>query len=253
MGRLPGSSVGRVYPRVCGGTNQQPGAFVRLKGLSPRVRGNPIPVPSVAHAVGSIPACAGEPAGMVSANATVAVYPRVCGGTTRNGFSARPPEGLSPRVRGNRAAAAESRAAEGSIPACAGEPYVAVQGRHSDRVYPRVCGGTVNPRRGPFARQGLSPRVRGNPGIPIRRPMSRRSIPACAGEPVLVSISRSRHTVYPRVCGGTWTTKASAAPAGGLSPRVRGNLSVLRENFVRQGSIPACAGEPACRIRRSPA
>ena len=51
----------RVYPRVYGGTDacQPP---VRLSdGLSPRVRGNPISIPSDAMPIGSIPACTGEP------------------------------------------------------------------------------------------------------------------------------------------------------------------------------------------------
>ena len=51
-----------VYPRVCGGTRGLLPVFLDVRGLSPRVRGNP-PGP-VAHtnAVRSIPACAGEPA-----------------------------------------------------------------------------------------------------------------------------------------------------------------------------------------------
>ena len=47
--------------------------------------------------------------------------------------------------------------------------------------------------------------------------------------------------VYPRVCGGT-------CHRPGLSPRVRGNRSVVPD----MGSIPACAGEPPTTpIRRS--
>ena len=57
-------------------------------------------------------------------------------------------------------------------------------------------------------------------------------------------------TVYPRVCGGTDRSNKEARPhvQEGLSPRVRGNpirLSCLHER--RQGSIPACAGEPRVR------
>ena len=50
-----------VYPRVCGGTTwSTPGTAV-VKGLSPRVRGNPDRRVCVWGGCRSIPACAGEP------------------------------------------------------------------------------------------------------------------------------------------------------------------------------------------------
>ena len=50
--------------------------------------------------------------------------------------------------------------------------------------------------------------------------------------------------VYPRVCGGTFWRGTWLPPMWGLSPRVRGNLSVSVSTLVCAGSIPACAGEP---------
>ena len=38
--------------------------------------------------------------------------------------------------------------------------------------------------------------------------------------------------------------------AGGLSPRVRGNLAQMQRNLSTYRSIPACAGEPAAAARR---
>ena len=73
---------------------------------------------------------------------------------------------------------------------------------------------------------------------------SHRSIPACAGEPALNSVLLMSPTVYPRVCGGTYTTMDGEVSAGGLSPRVRGNQEVDLLPSERFGSIPACAGEP---------
>ena len=52
-----------VYPRVCGGTRVCDKVDTSGGGLSPRVRGNPVTTYQVAGAVGSIPACAGEPCG----------------------------------------------------------------------------------------------------------------------------------------------------------------------------------------------
>ena len=50
-----------VYPRVCGGTSRSVRAVRIAGGLSPRVRGNRAGMVACDGAVGSIPACAGEP------------------------------------------------------------------------------------------------------------------------------------------------------------------------------------------------
>ena len=100
---------------------------------------------------------------------------------------------------------------------------------------------------------GLSPRVRGNPAKAASYRSAVRSIPACAGEPPLsVSVSVS-FRVYPRVCGGTITADRLTLDARGLSPRVRGNHHCGQVDAGRQGSIPACAGEPLLRGRVSTA
>ena len=91
----------------------------------------------------------------------------------------------------------------GSIPACAGEPPHEAMSKALHRVYPRVCGGTVRPRTVAEHGYGLSPRVRGNQAHQGSFAQEQRSIPACAGEPMLVPRSALTTTVYPRVCGGT--------------------------------------------------
>ena len=52
-----------------------------------------------------------------------------------------------------------------------------------NKVYPRVCGGTQIGIPLTLPKQGLSPRVRGNPAIMEGRWPVKGSIPACAGEP----------------------------------------------------------------------
>ena len=71
--------------------------------------------------------------------------------------------GLSPRVRGNQGRVFSAVGWDGSIPACAGEPYPAAVTSETSQVYPRVCGGTEMRRLSPANGTGLSPRVRGNP------------------------------------------------------------------------------------------
>ena len=208
---------------MCGGTNDYTHANSTISGLSPRVRGNPVHRRWPAELDGSIPACAGEPAAAGAGPTGRGVYPRVCGGTAAAACTSAPALGLSPRVRGNPYAAVCPAPAPGSIPACAGEPIGYGAAHLVGGVYPRVCGGTVRPHIGVQQREGLSPRVRGNPGWrPAALPTS-RSIPACAGEPVSVAACHASEAVYPRVCGGTCSIPTVPGNSWGLSPRVRGN------------------------------
>ena len=71
-----------------------------------------------------------------------------------------------------------------------------------------------------------------------------RSIPACAGEPIARTRRRFARRVYPRVRGGTVSRHRRRGRLGGLSPRARGNLVDHLVEVMREGSIPACAGEP---------
>ena len=111
-----------VYPRVCGGTVGADGALTPWRGLSPRMRGNPVLLVAVAGPLRSIPAYAGEPTSSGISPALVAVYPRVCGGTYSMMEGIISACGLSPRMRGNLTYLGCAAFSEGSIPAYAGEP-----------------------------------------------------------------------------------------------------------------------------------
>ena len=107
-----------------------------------------------------------------------------------------------------------------------------------------MCGGTSDSSPALKTGAGLSPRVRGNPPVPMPVRMQQRSIPACAGEPFAGYAARWMREVYPRVCGGTHHSHCTPSPSAGLSPRVRGNRKYLAGPYLRERSIPACAGEP---------
>ena len=233
-----------VYPRVCGGTVLVARLVDGFYGLSPRVRGNHKENKLAPDLQRSIPACAGEPSSRAGKRGRDGVYPRVCGGTYLSYLDKLLFRGLSPRVRGNLMRRFGARFRSGSIPACAGEPPRARRGRGQQRVYPRVCGGTLAGLPASLRESGLSPRVRGNRPAGGARRAGARSIPACAGEPSPATMLRSRRWVYPRVCGGTRPTGMQDRPGRGLSPRVRGNRRRRRDADCWQGSIPACAGEP---------
>ena len=229
---------------MCGGTLAVFLSQAFQTGLSPRVRGNLELECQLGIAGRSIPACAGEPTSRRAACRTGEVYPRVCGGTQTCLPHRGPGRGLSPRVRGNLDWRDGLETLTGSIPACAGEPVSRVNLTLQPKVYPRVCGGTGIDVEVIDDTQGLSPRVRGNQP-PLRWPaVSRRSIPACAGEPLTLLLRLPHARVYPRVCGGTACPEHESAQRGGLSPRVRGNRPYQSCPICLRRSIPACAGEP---------
>ena len=151
-----------VYPRVCGGTWATTWSKPAAYGLSPRVRGNLRYANENYINTGSIPACAGEPARLITGHPPSTVYPRVCGGTCCTTSNRLSHPGLSPRVRGNPPPRPPGRHGPRSIPACAGEPYEGTIMVFPPPVYPRVCGGTLRWDTLSGAWYGLSPRVRGN-------------------------------------------------------------------------------------------
>ena len=183
--RLPPTATlqSGVYPRVCGGTPVTGMPASTIKGLSPRVRGNPIKIINGDSPVRSIPACAGEPRRHLGIPGVSEVYPRVCGGTALCVFGKRFQRGLSPRVRGNPAHWGGCGRRAWSIPACAGEPRPARGLWLARAVYPRVCGGTLWDGESDADDCGLSPRVRGNQPTAAFSGGMPGSIPACAGEP----------------------------------------------------------------------
>ena len=229
---------------MCGGTVVGVDPEQAARGLSPRVRGNPLEAQVLEYPLGSIPTCAGEPRYLGDGHHGRTVYPHVCGGTFisfwRPGWS----PGLSPRVRGNPVEVCPGPVCPRSIPTCAGEPAFGGQMKKVNTVYPHVCGGTGH--RCPRERggRGLSPRVRGNPLHQHGAGRGRRSIPTCAGEPLPPVPGRGSNRVYPHVCGGTNSTDKPARAPRGLSPRVRGNHGEPVGGRRGSGSIPTCAGEP---------
>ena len=151
------------------------------------------------------------------------VYPRVCGGTLYGYHVVRDMLGLSPRMRGNPSLPLKKGCCAGSIPAYAGEPPAHSHDWRSERVYPRVCGGTLVADNIIEDANGLSPRMRGNPGGVGGRKGGCGSIPAYAGEPSVKPKSWNAIWVYPRVCGGTDLLRLTGLLPQGLSPRMRGN------------------------------
>ena len=151
-----------VYPRPRGGTAAPPRQSAVRSGLSPPTRGNLGRRRDIRARERSIPAHAGEPPMNGETAFAVGVYPRPRGGTASAKAALEKAIGLSPPTRGNRGDAAGELVRLGSIPAHAGEPVLACEGRSPPAVYPRPRGGTRPYRRNTDACAGLSPPTRGN-------------------------------------------------------------------------------------------
>ncbi len=246
--RTAARSRSRVDPRLRGGAVVPAPAARARSGRSPRARGSREVRVRVAAAPGSIPACAGEPRGNPRRRAAAWVDPRVRGGAEAERRHLEDVAGRSPRARGSRRAEVEALGRLRSIPACAGEPRSPARGSSGRRVDPRVRGGASAPSTTSFADVGRSPRARGSRRTPPPTSPPPRSIPACAGEPRSRCTAAARSRVDPRVRGGAGAARWIGRASGGRSPRARGSHVLRAVGLAVDGSIPACAGEPAsCR------
>ena len=220
-----------------------------LGGLSPRGRGKPIIFQRARARGGSIPAWAGETDIGNAAFIKAEVYPRVGGGNQRSMRMGGCINGLSPRGRGKHQQDAPQSAQSGSIPAWAGETGGRYLYQRPPEVYPRVGGGNVLMSRSATSGAGLSPRGRGKPRHNLS-PLDRAwSIPAWAGETILLSTYSTLAKVYPRVGGGNRKPSPLVQRLCGLSPRGRGKLQKTGACDTNGRSIPAWAGETRAHMR----
>ncbi len=130
------------------------------------------------------------------------------------------------------------------IPAHAGEPPMARNPTCKDWAYPRSRGGTHSLAINRRCALGLSPLARGNHRRAWPKKPAYGPIPACAGEPQVLSLSVWASSAYPRLRGGTRRRLQQQHQRTGLSPLARGNHGFVHTDARGHGPIPACAGEP---------
>ena len=236
-----------VYPRPRGGAHSSIGDTPLSEGLSPPTRGSRLLSCYPLHAVGSIPAHAGEPVQQSGRQAGFAVYPRPRGGAEVAELIERSRTGLSPPTRGSLPLDGRRALRQRSIPAHAGEPWRTVPSPSAAAVYPRPRGGAAHGHSEVTVYPGLSPPTRGSPLITRGELVSVRSIPAHAGEPKDMASTHHQATVYPRPRGGASSALSCRLLHGGLSPPTRGSRHDAARRRRKQWSIPAHAGEPGQR------
>ena len=177
----------RVHPRACGGNLNNIGVGEQYLGPSPRVRGKLHGLEGSLEGCGSIPARAGETRSGLFRSSPHRVHPRACGGNVRFKAAVGAQGGPSPRVRGKHRPPRREQAVSGSIPARAGETPRGAPPRPGPAVHPRACGGNVLDTFVASPPKGPSPRVRGKRRDPAGDGQSQRSIPARAGETLIVT------------------------------------------------------------------
>ena len=161
---------------------------------------------------------------------SIAVQPRVCGGT--------PPQ-VQRCVLGLRFS-----------PACAGNASRQQSGLRDPAVQPRVCGERDQAAILEKCASGSAPRVRGTPAKDARDTCERRFSPACAGNAASIASSRRWTTVQPRVCGERVMPRLDLPATRGSAPRVRGTHVVGDETEDIARFSPACAGNATPRSWR---
>ncbi len=131
----------------------------------------------------------------------------------------------------------------GSIPAPAGETTHSCCSTRMAAVHPRACGGNQLIVEIVRTLTGPSPRLRGKLSLADTGGPGDGSIPAPAGETSTIWCSGTTTRVHPRACGGNRAGWTVARGHSGPSPRLRGKRPLHGRARLREGSIPAPAGE----------
>ena len=244
-----------VHPRACGEHPRRPGPWTPVCGPSPRLRGtlDTLGLKLLEHR--SIPAPAGNTTEKGTSRELSTVHPRACGEHLFHRRRQTYAPGPSPRLRGTPVDVAVEVSGTRSIPAPAGNTSHLRIPRRKGPVHPRACGEHAVATRRYSSQTGPSPRLRGTQARHTRWAGICRSIPAPAGNTVVIIKTRIAPSVHPRACGEHSATRQRTLRNCGPSPRLRGTRHVQGDDTVPDRSIPAPAGNtlpgPWARATRS--
>ena len=222
----------------------------RARGSPPRVRGKGNDRKPGRRAAGITPACAGKSKLPLLDYSPAWDHPRVCGEKVVLSIFLVPLMGSPPRVRGKERQQPRKHRVTRITPACAGKSLTIPKLTTRSWDHPRVCGekSRVCPRSDPGT--GSPPRVRGKARGCLRRPVSQRITPACAGKSVLFNIYQVIAEDHPRVCGEKARTLIVQDEPQGSPPRVRGKGILDYMGVPTKRITPACAGKSVQDIQK---
>ncbi len=191
----------KAYPRVRGDHHAHVRRKCLKRGLPPRTRGSPAPVPRHVNAAGPTPAYAGITHRQVPRDGERRAYPRVRGDhpDTRHVHARR--LGLPPRTRGSPVVGCVNDAVAGPTPAYAGITATAAAPSPRTAAYPRVRGDHGYLGGPGLHGGGLPPRTRGSPARGKDRQQVWGPTPAYAGITHKRTSAIGSVKAYPRVRG----------------------------------------------------
>ena len=232
----------RDHPRVCGEHVDVSVDIDNATGSSPRMRGTLFRGRIVNAEVGIIPAYAGNTCRTRSPHPRRKDHPRVCGEHKITAGGASMEAGSSPRMRGTPSRFSIHHAADGIIPAYAGNTYARSIVTVIFRDHPRVCGEHWTGSTCATVRAGSSPRMRGTLSSALFAWQFDGIIPAYAGNTRNPRKGQHQSWDHPRVCGEHFRVSCLSAVVQGSSPRMRGTPFRLGVVVFDVGIIPAYAG-----------
>ena len=139
---------------------------------------------------------------------------------------------------------------DGIIPALAGNTVKLRRDRRNSGDHPRACGEHTLAEDSFRREAGSSPRLRGTRLASTTTYGSRGIIPALAGNTMTITCLPTFSRDHPRACGEHRLSPAPDTPGTGSSPRLRGTRPITKIGYVKNGIIPALAGNTS-RCRRA--
>ena len=195
------STSARDHPRAGGEQEWRHTLSFGTQGSSPRMRGAVLLIVTSPLDSGIIPACAGSSGCARGRCGARRGHPRVCGEQYLLSYTAMPPAGSSPRVRGAVHEVGRVAQAHGIIPACAGNRHIYLFCIYLFWDHPRACGEQLNGCLLTSIFKGSSPRVRGAEPRGASTLAQAGIIPARAGSSRGRSATTRPAWDHPRACG----------------------------------------------------
>ena len=233
----------RDHPRVCGEKSLSMLPLASISGSPPRMRGKGFGGVSQGGGIGITPAYAGKSCAWPAAVGSLGDHPRVCGEKwpRRNmtGFGL----GSPPRMRGKVPYHRQVCLQNGITPAYAGKSSTLPPTLPITWDHPRVCGEKDHLATIFFCRPGSPPRMRGKGQVVELGGPGVRITPAYAGKSAQKWSIMAKKRDHPRVCGEKGHALGRPLPLRGSPPRMRGKVLVAVDAGRTFGITPAYAGK----------
>ena len=175
-------------------------------------------------------------------------HPRGCGEHLRHRSPLRRARGSSPRMRGTPGQVEGILRHLRIIPADAGNTRPGRRWIPCRWDHPRGCGEHHPCPPGFKTVLGSSPRMRGTRLRYTVTPFSKRIIPADAGNTFVIPSHKVEKKDHPRGCGEHASGHPNCLCVTGSSPRMRGTPPFTLDSILRNGIIPADAGNTIPRL-----